>query len=134
MQLPSLPASLGAAFGAAGQRCMALSAVVFVGGCSDAFRQGLVEAARALRVTAGTEPGADVGPMISPEARDRAERIIASSLKQGATAWLDGRGVRVPGYERGNFLGPTLLGGVTPKMDCYKQEIFGPVLSCLEVG
>jgi malonate-semialdehyde dehydrogenase (acetylating)/methylmalonate-semialdehyde dehydrogenase len=53
---------------------------------------------------------------------------------QGATCLLDGRGVKVPGYEKGNFVGPTLLAGVKPHMDCYKQEIFGPVLSLLEVG
>lgn len=79
------------------------------------------------------EPDTDVGPMISPAAKSRAEALIASSVTQGAEVWLDGRGVRVPGYERGNFLGPTLLGNVAPTMDCYREEVFGPVLSCLEV-
>ena len=61
-------------------------------------------------------------------------RAVAAALVQGAQMLLDGRGVRVPGYERGNFMGPTLIAGVKPNMDCYTEEIFGPVLVCLEVS
>ncbi|KAK9829200.1 hypothetical protein WJX72_004455 [[Myrmecia] bisecta] len=121
----------GAAFGAAGQRCMAISAAVFVGGL-DRWQAGLIERAKGLHVTAGHEAKADVGPLISKEAKSRVERLIASGIKEGADCPLDGRGIVVPGYERGNFVGPTLLTKVKPYMECYKEEIFGPVLVCLE--
>ncbi|KAG2453906.1 hypothetical protein HYH02_002110 [Chlamydomonas schloesseri] len=130
----TVKALAGAAFGAAGQRCMAISAAVFVGGFSERWRAPLLEAARGLKLNAGWERDADVGPMISPEAKARAERLIASGAAAGAQVLLDGRGVVVPGYERGNFLGPTLLAGVTPDMEAYKEEIFGPVLSCLDAA
>mmetsp|Transcript_25900 Transcript_25900/g.72529 ORF Transcript_25900/g.72529 Transcript_25900/m.72529 type:complete len:550 (-) Transcript_25900:161-1810(-) len=122
----------GAAFGAAGQRCMALSAAVFIRGLGP-YKEALVEKAKSLTVGAGYEPGTDVGPMISPEAKARTLRLIQSAAEQGATIVLDGRGVEVPGYPNGNFIGPTIISGVTPSMDCYKEEIFGPVLVCLEV-
>ncbi|KIZ05257.1 methylmalonate-semialdehyde dehydrogenase [Monoraphidium neglectum] len=127
----TVKAIAGAAFGAAGQRCMAISAVVFVGGF-ERWKEPLLEAARSLKVDGGMEPGADVGPMISKEAKARAESIIGKSVEQGAQLLLDGRGVKVPKYPRGNFVGPTLLGGVRPGMACYDEEIFGPVLVCLE--
>jgi malonate-semialdehyde dehydrogenase (acetylating)/methylmalonate-semialdehyde dehydrogenase len=121
----------GAAFGAAGQRCMAISAAVFVGGF-ERWREPLLEAARSLKVDGGFEPGADVGPMISKQALARAESIIAKGAAEGASVLLDGRGVRPPKYPNGNFLGPTLLAGVTPDNTAYKEEIFGPVLVCLD--
>ncbi|GLC48015.1 Methylmalonate-semialdehyde dehydrogenase [acylating], mitochondrial [Pleodorina starrii] len=128
----TVKALAGAAFGAAGQRCMAISAAVFVGGFTPRWSEPLLEAARSLKLNAGWEKDADVGPMISPEAKARAERLIASGAASGARLLLDGRGVVVPGYEAGNFLGPTVLGGVTPDMECYREEIFGPVLSCMD--
>eukprot|EP00878_Enallax_costatus_P000935 GHUV01001065.1.p1 GENE.GHUV01001065.1~~GHUV01001065.1.p1 ORF type:complete len:530 (+),score=115.09 GHUV01001065.1:167-1756(+) len=128
----TVKALVGAGFGAAGQRCMAISAVVFVGGF-ERWKEPFLEAAKSLKVNGGMEPDADVGPMITPEAKARCEQLIQSAIDQGAQCLLDGRGVKVPGYENGNFVGPTLLAGVQPHMDCYKQEIFGPVLSCLEV-
>jgi Aldehyde dehydrogenase family len=85
------------------------------------------------QVNGGFEPDADVGPVISPEAKARCEALVQSGIDQGAKCLLDGRGVQVPGYPHGNWVGPTLLTGVTPAMDVYKQEVFGPVLSCLEV-
>lgn len=127
----TVKAIAGAAFGAAGQRCMAISAAVFVGGF-ERWREPLLEAARSLKVDGGFEPGADVGPMISREALARAEGIVATSVAEGAQLLLDGRGVQVPKYPRGNFLGPTVLAGVTPGMAAYREEIFGPVLVCLE--
>jgi malonate-semialdehyde dehydrogenase (acetylating)/methylmalonate-semialdehyde dehydrogenase len=123
----------GAAFGAAGQRCMAISAAVFVGGMAEPVRAALARRARALRVGAGREPGVDVGPMISRRARARAEALVAAGLARGARALVDGRGVEVSGYPDGNFLGPTILTGVTTDMAVYNEEVFGPVLSCLEV-
>jgi len=121
----------GAAFGAAGQRCMAISASVFVGGMGQ-YKALLVEKAKALKVGAGYEDGTDVGPMISPAAQKRAEALIQSAVDEGARLLLDGRGVKVPGFAEGNFLGPTIIAGVKPHMACYLEEIFGPVLVCLE--
>ncbi|KAJ2951487.1 hypothetical protein O0L34_g13639 [Tuta absoluta] len=120
----------GAAFGAAGQRCMALSTAVFVGSAKE-WIPDLVERAKALKVNAGHVPGTDVGPVISPQAKARILRLVESGVKQGATLALDGRNVKVSGFEKGNFVGPTILTNVTPSMECYKEEIFGPVLVCL---
>lgn len=110
-----------------------LAGVNFLIGGMEPWKEPLLNAAKSLKVNAGCEPDADVGPMISKDAKARCERLIASAQQQGADVLLDGRGVVVPGYEKGNFVGPTLLAGVKQDMDCYKQEIFGPVLSCLEV-
>jgi malonate-semialdehyde dehydrogenase (acetylating)/methylmalonate-semialdehyde dehydrogenase len=128
----TLNALVGAAFGAAGQRCMALSCAVFVGEARK-WLPDLVNMAKNLHVNEGFQPGADIGPLISPAALKRAEGLIESGVKQGAKLLLDGRGRKVPGFEKGNFLGPTVLAGVTPNMDCYKDEIFAPVLVCVEV-
>lgn len=128
----TINALTGAAFGAAGQRCMAISVAVFVGGMGR-YKEALVEKAKSLKVTAGWEQGADVGPVISPEAKSRIEQLIQSAADQGAELVLDGRGIQVPNYPKGNFVGPTLITGVQPHMECYQQEIFGPVLVCLEV-
>ena len=128
----TVSALTGAAFGAAGQRCMAISAAVFVGGMG-AYKDALIEKAKSLKVSAGWEKGADVGPVISRQALSRIETLIQRGVDSGATAALDGRGVQVPNYPNGNFIGPTLLTGVTPTMECYNEEIFGPVLVCLEV-
>lgn len=127
----ALNALAGAAFGAAGQRCMAISTAVFVGG-SEPWEDKLVEKARKLKVNAGVEPGADLGPVISKQAKERVERLIQSGVDAGARLILDGRGIRVPGYDDGNFIGPTILADVTPEMECYKEEIFGPVLLCMK--
>ncbi|KAI9348577.1 Aldehyde/histidinol dehydrogenase [Obelidium mucronatum] len=121
----------GAAFGAAGQRCMALSTVVFVGEAKQWLPE-LVERAKALKVTSGFDESADLGPMISPEALKRAEDLIQSGVNEGAQLLLDGRGIKVAGFEKGNFLGPTILSGVKTHMKCYTEEIFGPVLVCME--
>ncbi|PSC70384.1 Methylmalonate-semialdehyde dehydrogenase [acylating] mitochondrial [Micractinium conductrix] len=123
----------GAAFGAAGQRCMAISVAVFVGGF-DRYKDALLAKARSLKVNAGWEKGADLGPVISPEAKQRIERMIGTGIQQGATCDLDGRGIKVPGYPDGNWVGPTLLSNVTPAMECYQTEIFGPVLVCIEAA
>ncbi|KAH0909100.1 hypothetical protein HID58_032421 [Brassica napus] len=129
----TLNALLAAGFGAAGQRCMALSTVVFVGN-SKSWEDKLVERAKALKVSCGTEPDADLGPVISIQAKERICRLIQSGVDDGAKLLLDGRNIVVPGYEKGNFIGPTILSGVTPDMECYKEEIFGPVLVCMEAS
>lgn len=128
----TLSALVGAAFGAAGQRCMALSTVIWVGEARKWIPE-VVERARKLRVNGGMEPGADLGPMVTKEAKQRALDLIESGVKEGATLLLDGRGLVVPGYEKGNFVGPTILHNVQPSYTCYKEEIFGPVLCSLEV-
>lgn len=110
----------GAAFGAAGQRCMALSTVVFVDEAEEWLPE-LVERAKKLKISGGFEPDVDVGPLISREAKARVERIIQSGVEQGAKLILDGRNPSVPKeYKNGNFIGPTILSNVTTKMDCYK--------------
>lgn len=128
----TVSALTGAAFGAAGQRCMAISAAVFVGGMGP-FKEALIEKAKSLKVNAGWEEGTDVGPVISKQALNRIGSLIQSGANAGASIPLDGRGITVPKYPQGNFVGPTLITGVKPNMECYKEEIFGPVLVCLEV-
>lgn len=91
----------------------------------------LIERAKKLKVTGGFEPDADVGPMITMEARKRCEDLIQSGVEEGATLLLDGRDVHVPKYPRGNFVGPTVLADVQTSMRCYQEEIFGPVLLIL---
>ncbi|SFV00204.1 CoA-acylating methylmalonate-semialdehyde dehydrogenase [Pseudoduganella namucuonensis] len=120
---------LGAAFGAAGQRCMALPVTVLVGEANDWIPE-LVEKARGLKISGGAEPGTDIGPLISCAAKERVESFIAGGIEGGAKLELDGRRPEVPGYEGGNFVGPTIFSGVKPGMAIYDQEIFGPVL-CL---
>uniref|UniRef100_UPI00358FEEA4 methylmalonate-semialdehyde/malonate- semialdehyde dehydrogenase [acylating], mitochondrial-like n=1 Tax=Myxine glutinosa TaxID=7769 RepID=UPI00358FEEA4 len=122
---------VGAAFGAAGQRCMALSTAIMVGEARSWLHE-LREKAKKLRVNAGDKPGADLGPLISPEAKKRVCDIVASAELEGAQILLDGRDITVPGYEQGNFVGPTIITNVKPHMTCYKEEIFGPVLVVLE--
>lgn len=126
----TLNALCGAAFGAAGQRCMALSAVVFVGETKEWIPE-LKERAERLKVGPGLDPTSDLGPLISRESKARVERLIQSGVDQGANLLLDGRNPTVEGYPNGNFVGPTILTDVTPDMDCYKEEIFGPVMICL---
>ncbi|RPB27157.1 putative methylmalonate-semialdehyde dehydrogenase [Terfezia boudieri ATCC MYA-4762] len=128
----TLNAIVGAAFGAAGQRCMALSTLVLVGETRNWLPE-IVERAKLLKVNGGFEEGADLGPVISPQSKVRIEGLIQSGVDDGATLLLDGRGYKPPKYPNGNFVGPTILSNVKPSMRCYKEEIFGPVLVCLEV-
>ena len=125
----TLNALLGAAFGAAGQRCMALSVAVLVGDAQKWIPE-LVEKSKTLKVSGGTEPGTDVGPLVSCAALSRVESLIERGLADGAKLELDGRKPQVAGYDKGNFVGPTVFSGVKPGMSVYDQEIFGPVL-CL---
>ena len=126
----TLNALAGAAFGAAGQRCMAASTAVLVGD-AQSWIADLVAKAKTLKVGAGNAAGTDVGPLISCAARERVEAFIASGVAQGATLELDGRKPDVPGFEEGNFVGPTIFSGVRPGMRIYDEEIFGPVLVTL---
>jgi len=124
-------AVVGAAFGAAGQRCMALSTLILVGSAQEWIRD-IVEQASQLTVGAGWEQGVDVGPLITSASKKRVENIVEKSVAQGAELLLDGRGVQVDGYPDGHFFGPTVLAKVKPSNIGYTEEIFGPVLVCLE--
>ncbi|WP_277051939.1 CoA-acylating methylmalonate-semialdehyde dehydrogenase [Zestomonas thermotolerans] len=124
---------VGAAFGAAGQRCMAVSVAVLVGEANEWLPE-LVEKARTLKVGAGVEPGTDVGPLISRAALERVNGLIARGVEEGAQLLLDGRNPQVPGYADGNFVAPTIFAGVTPEMTIYKEEIFGPVLCVMQAA
>jgi malonate-semialdehyde dehydrogenase (acetylating)/methylmalonate-semialdehyde dehydrogenase len=128
----TINAITGAAFGAAGQRCMALSTVVLVGPDTKSYVDDLVSAAKQLKTDGGFEDSADLGPVISPESKSRIESLIASAEEEGAQIVLDGRGYAPDKYPSGNFIAPTIITGVTPSMKCYTQEIFGPVLLVLE--
>ncbi|HSU21555.1 MAG TPA: CoA-acylating methylmalonate-semialdehyde dehydrogenase [Variovorax sp.] len=123
----TLNALAGASFGAAGQRCMAVSVAVLVGEARD-WVPDLVAKAKTLRIGAGTDKGVDVGPLVSCAAYERVNGLIERGVADGATLALDGRNPTVPGYERGNFVGPTVFADVVPGMTIYEQEIFGPVL------
>lgn len=116
----------GAAFGAAGQRCMALSVVILVGQAKDWVNE-IKAKAESLVVAAGKDDK-DLGPLISQAAKTRCENLIQQGVDEGAELILDGRGVVVAGCEKGNFVGPTILNNITTDMACYTQEIFGPVL------
>lgn len=126
----ALNSIVGAAFGAAGQRCMAISVAVLVGE-SQSWLPELVGRAQKLKANGGFETGADLGPLISPAAKERVSALIASAEKDGGKIILDGRGLQVPGYPDGNFVGPTVIEAGT-EMTCYKEEIFGPVLVVLK--
>lgn len=123
---------VGAGVGAAGQRCMAISVAVFVGSARDWIPDLAAEFAR-VKPGVWHDPEAAYGPLISPEAKVRVEGLIEAGMAEGAQCLLDGRFCDVPGYPVGNWVGPTLFRGVTPQMRIYKEEIFGPVLACLEV-
>ncbi|MEC7952330.1 MAG: CoA-acylating methylmalonate-semialdehyde dehydrogenase [Pseudomonadota bacterium] len=119
----------GAAFGSAGERCMALPVVVPVGeDTADRLREKLLPAINALRVGVSTDKDAHYGPVVTPEHRARIEQWIDTAEKEGAEVVIDGRGFSLQGHEDGFFVGPTLLDRVTTDMESYQEEIFGPVL------
>lgn len=120
---------MGAAFGSAGERCMALPVVVPVGHeTAERLREKLIPAINALRVGVSTDPDAHYGPVVTPEHKARVEQWITTAEEEGAEIVVDGRGFTLQGHERGFFVGPTLIDHVTSQMKSYKEEIFGPVL------
>ena len=125
---------VAAAFGSAGERCMAISAAVAVGDAADELVAAVSEKARAVRVGPGREPSSEMGPVVTAAARDRIVGLIDSGERQGATLAVDGRGLSVPGHENGFFVGPTVIDEVRADMDVYREEIFGPVLSVVRAG
>jgi len=122
---------IGAAFGAAGQRCMALPVIILVGEARNWLPE-LARKAQTLKVSAGVESGTDVGPVISTAALERVNGLIQKGIDEGAELVLDGRNPDVPGYADGNFVGPTIFAGVKPGMTVYDEEIFGPVLCVMQ--
>jgi malonate-semialdehyde dehydrogenase (acetylating)/methylmalonate-semialdehyde dehydrogenase len=118
-----------AAYGSAGERCMAISAAVAVGPAGDPLMDILSRKANEVVVGPGRDPKSEMGPVVTAAAKERIEGLIASGEQQGAKLLVDGRGLTVPGHENGFFVGPTLIDQVQPEMDVYTEEIFGPVLS-----
>ncbi len=127
-------ALIGAAYGSAGERCMAISAIVAVGEAGDRLVSTLAEKARTLKIGPGTGEDMDMGPLVTCAHRDKVQGYIDTGVKEGARLIVDGRGLKVPGCEGGFFLGPTLFDHVTPEMTIYKDEIFGPVLVVLRAN
>jgi malonate-semialdehyde dehydrogenase (acetylating)/methylmalonate-semialdehyde dehydrogenase len=121
-------ALIGAAYGSAGERCMAVSVVVAVGEAGDPLRDLLAERARRVAVGPGDRPESEMGPVITCAARDRIVGLIDRGVAEGAALVVDGRKPGVAGHENGFFVGPTLFDRTTPEMAIYREEIFGPVL------
>ncbi len=126
-------AIIGAGYGSAGERCMAISAVVAVGDVADALVSELAARAARIRTGPGSAPGIEMGPVITRAARDRIAAAIDGGVADGAALVVDGRAPGIAGHERGFFVGPTLFDRVTPAMAVYREEIFGPVLVVVRV-
>jgi len=133
---PELAANalMGAAYGSAGERCMAISVAVAVGTAGDRLVQALKPKLAALRIGAGTLPDVEMGPLVTGDHRDRVRGYIDTGVAEGAELVVDGRTLHEPGTERGFFLGPTLFDRVLPSMRIYREEIFGPVLVVVRAG
>ncbi len=122
-----------AAFGSAGERCMAISVAVTVGPTGDDVVAAVSRKAASVKVGPGREPTSDMGPVITLDAKERISRLVGSGVEQGARVVMDGRGLVVEGHEKGFFLGPTVMDQVLPAMEVYCAEIFGPVLLVMRV-
>lgn len=129
----TVDALVGAAYGSAGERCMAISVAVMVGDIGPKIMPSLIERTRSLKINDGMFLDAEMGPVITPEARQRIQDYIQSGIDQGARLLVDGRNHTVEGFEKGFYLGGTLFDQVTPDMRIYQEEIFGPVLVCVHV-
>jgi malonate-semialdehyde dehydrogenase (acetylating)/methylmalonate-semialdehyde dehydrogenase len=122
------------AFGCAGQRCLAASVAITVGDAKNAFTEFIADAATSRKVGYGLDEGVQMGPVISPESKNRVEMLIAQGETEGAKILVDGRSKTVGGYEDGYFVYPTILDGVPPQSDIARTEIFGPVLSLMHAN
>ncbi len=129
----TVDALIGAAYGSAGERCMAISVAVLVGDVANRVMPLLAERVKALKVRNGMALDAEMGPIVTRQALERIEGMVAVGVDEGARLVVDGRGLKVPGHEEGFFTGGTLFDHVTPAMRIYREEIFGPVLSCVRV-
>jgi malonate-semialdehyde dehydrogenase (acetylating)/methylmalonate-semialdehyde dehydrogenase len=130
----TLDALVGAAYGSAGERCMAISVAVLVGDVAERILPKLIERVKALKIGHGMAPDVEMGPIVTAPARERIEQYIGVGVEEGAHLLVDGRGHSVSGFEQGFFTGGTLFDHVTPAMRIYREEIFGPVLSCVRVA
>jgi malonate-semialdehyde dehydrogenase (acetylating)/methylmalonate-semialdehyde dehydrogenase len=130
----SLKVILDSAFGCAGQRCLAASVALPVGEARESFTPVLLEAARARRVGFGLDPEVELGPVITPQSRERIVGLVARGAADGGRVLVDGRDVRVSGYENGNFVGATVLELPDTDGELTRTEIFGPVLSLTNVA
>jgi malonate-semialdehyde dehydrogenase (acetylating) / methylmalonate-semialdehyde dehydrogenase len=126
-------ALIGSAYGSAGERCMAISVAVLVGDAADKVMPKLIERTKTLKIKNGMELDAEMGPIVTKVALNRITGYIEDGVKSGAKLLVDGRGFKAKGFENGFWLGGTLFDHVTPEMRIYKEEIFGPVLSCVRV-
>ena len=126
-------AAVSAGFGSAGERCMAISVVVTVGDAADRLLPKVQERIAKLRTGPGTDPDTEMGPLVTPQHRDRVVGYIEKGIEEGAQLLADGRGYSPEGYENGFYVGPTLFDQVTPDMTIYRDEIFGPVLSTVRL-
>ena len=122
-------ALIGAGYGAAGERCMAISVAVAVGGVGDRLLEKLAPRVQSLKVGPGLDPQSEMGPLVTRQHRDKVMGYVDQGVKEGARLVVDGRGLKLQGYENGNFMGGCLFDDVKPDMTIYKDEIFGPVLS-----
>lgn len=129
----ALNALVNAAFGASGQRCMALSTVVFVGETKE-WVHDLVPKAKSFKIGAGKDEGIDLSPVCYKELKTRIVSLVGTAEKEGARVVLDGTKYVHPQFPQGNFIAPTIIDHVTKDMTVYKEEIFGPVLVCLHVN
>jgi malonate-semialdehyde dehydrogenase (acetylating)/methylmalonate-semialdehyde dehydrogenase len=129
----AVDALIGAAYGSAGERCMAISVAVAVGDVADRLVAALIPRVKALKIKNGVEADAEMGPLVSAAHKAKVEGFIDQGVQAGATLLVDGRGIKVPGHENGYFVGGTLFDHVTPEMTIYKEEIFGPVLCVIRV-
>ncbi len=125
----AVDALIGAAYGSAGERCMAISVAVAVGGVADALVERLAQRARSLKINAGGDESAEMGPLVTRQHLDKVTAYVAKGVEEGAKLVVDGRGIKVPGHEQGFFLGGCLFDDVKADMTIYREEIFGPVLS-----
>ncbi|MBG0561445.1 CoA-acylating methylmalonate-semialdehyde dehydrogenase [Actinoplanes aureus] len=123
-----------AAFGSAGERCMAISTAVAVGAAGDPLMEQVSRMASEVIVGPGRDPRSEMGPVVTSAAKQRIESLIGSGEQQGAKVLVDGRGLTIPGHEEGFFVGPTVIDQVQPSMDVYTEEIFGPVLSVVRAS
>jgi malonate-semialdehyde dehydrogenase (acetylating)/methylmalonate-semialdehyde dehydrogenase len=129
----AVDALIGAAYGSAGERCMAISVAVAIGDAGDKLVERLAERTKALKVGEGMAQGAEMGPVVTLAAKQRIEKLIGEGVEQGATLVVDGRGYSVEGFEQGFFVGGTLFDHVQPEMSIYQEEIFGPVLCVMRM-
>jgi len=116
------------AYGCAGQRCLAAAIILTVGEAGDIFTEKLIQTSKEKKVGNGMTSGVEIGPVITKESKERIEKLIQKGVDDGAKLLLDGRKIKIPGGEKGNFVGPTILGNVDIKSEIYNTEIFGPVI------